>query len=89
RSCGVRVLRFAVGFGKPLLSRFDRRGTEWCLCPIPLGGYVLMVMDPEEAKARGLPAHESLEGVSRPKRAWIIFAGPLANFLRTSCSRWC
>ncbi|MBF2735427.1 MAG: site-2 protease family protein, partial [Betaproteobacteria bacterium AqS2] len=31
RSCGVRVLRFAVGFGKPLLSRFDRRGTEWCL----------------------------------------------------------
>lgn len=81
RSCGVRVLRFAVGFGKPLLSRFDRRGTEWCLCPIPLGGYVRMVVDPAEAAERGLPARESLEGVSLPKRAWIIFAGPLANFL--------
>lgn len=81
RSCGVRVLRFAIGFGKPLWRSFDRRGTEWCLCPIPLGGYVQMVSTPEEAREMGIPEREALDGVPRWQRAWIIFAGPLANFI--------
>ena len=46
RLCGVRVLRFSVGFGKVLLRRIDRHGTEWAVSAIPLGGYVKMQDDP-------------------------------------------
>ncbi len=81
RSCGVRVLRFSIGFGKPLWRSVDRRGTEWCLSPIPLGGYVQMVWTTKEAREMGIPERESLDGVPRWQRAWIIFAGPLANFI--------
>ena len=42
RWCGVKVLRFSVGFGKPFWKK-QRGDTEWCLAPIPLGGYVKMV----------------------------------------------
>jgi regulator of sigma E protease len=43
RWCGVRVLRFSVGFGRVLLKRVDKNGTEWALSAIPLGGYVKML----------------------------------------------
>ena len=43
RWCGVKVLRFSVGFGKPIWMRTDRHGTEWAVAPIPLGGYVRML----------------------------------------------
>ena len=46
RLCGVRVERFSIGFGKVLLQRKDRHGTEWALSAIPLGGYVKMLDDP-------------------------------------------
>lgn len=81
RSCGVRVLRFAIGFGKPLLSKVDKNGTEWRFAPILLGGYVQMVDDPKMAKEMGIRPEESLEGIPHYKRAWVIFAGPLANFI--------
>ena len=81
RMCGVRVIAFSIGFGTPLLKRIDKRGTEWRLCPIPLGGYVLMLMNPEEAKKMNEPPERSLEGIPRWQRAWVIFAGPLANFI--------
>ena len=81
RSCGVRVLRFAIGFGKPIISHFDKNGTEWCLCPIPLGGYVQMVNDEKMALELKVPPEESLEGIPRLQRSWVVFAGPLANFL--------
>ncbi|MGB6156425.1 MAG: site-2 protease family protein, partial [Castellaniella sp.] len=45
RRCGVRILRFSVGFGPVLLRRLDRHGTEWALSAIPLGGYVKMLDD--------------------------------------------
>ena len=48
RRCGVRVLRFSLGLGRPFWSRTDRHGTEWALAPIPLGGYVSM-LDEREA----------------------------------------
>ena len=47
RRCGVKVLRFSVGFGKPLWSRRDRHGTEFALAAIPLGGYVKMLDEAE------------------------------------------
>ena len=48
RRCGVKVLRFSVGFGKPLLTWRDSLGTEYTLAAIPLGGYVKM-LDEREA----------------------------------------
>ena len=42
RRCGVKVLRFSIGFGKPLFSWKDKYGTEFALAAIPLGGYVKM-----------------------------------------------
>src|SRR5215471_11273399 len=48
RLCGVKVLRFSVGFGRPLLSRrFGKDQTEWVLAAFPLGGYVKMVDERE------------------------------------------
>jgi regulator of sigma E protease len=49
RWCGVKVLRFSVGFGKPIWMRTDRHGTEWAVAPIPLGGYVRMLGEHELA----------------------------------------
>ena len=54
RRCGVHVLRFSVGFGKPLWSIRDKRGTEYSIAPIPLGGYVKM-LDEREAP---VPEHD-------------------------------
>ena len=47
RRCGVKVLRFSVGFGKPLFSWYDRQGTEFAVAAIPLGGYVKMLDERE------------------------------------------
>ena len=80
RRCGVRVLRFSVGFGKPLWRRVDRHGTEWVVAGIPLGGYVKMQ---EEPSADAMPA-EQLEAFSRQplrNRFFIVAAGPVANFI--------
>ncbi|AIT28105.1 peptidase M50 family protein [Bordetella holmesii 70147] len=52
RLCGVRVLRFSVGFGRVLLRRRDRNGTEWAVSAIPLGGYVKMQDDPPPGPRR-------------------------------------
>lgn len=80
RRCGVRVLRFSVGFGKPLWRRVDRQGTEWVLAGIPLGGYVKML---EEPAADAMPAQQREAFASQPlrNRFFIVAAGPLANFL--------
>src|SRR6056297_3542647 len=43
RRCGVKVLRFSIGFGKPLYSWHGKDGTEYAIAPIPLGGYVRML----------------------------------------------
>ena len=84
RWCGVKVLRFSIGFGKPLL-RFtvgaDR--TEWTVSPFPLGGYVRM-LDEREGGPGSVEAHEVHRAFNRQslgKRAAIVIAGPLANFL--------
>ena len=47
RRCGVKVIRFSVGFGKPFWSVRDRHGTEFSIAPLPLGGYVKMVDERE------------------------------------------
>ena len=48
RRCGVKVLRFSIGFGKPLWRTVDAQGTEYILAAIPLGGYVKMLDERED-----------------------------------------
>lgn len=79
RLCGVRVLRFSLGFGRVLWRRTDRQGTEWALSAIPLGGYVKMLDDPAESPT-GRP-EEAFQNKSVWQRIAIVAAGPAANLL--------
>ena len=81
RACGVKVLRFSVGFGKPLL--LVRRGadrTEWVLSAIPFGGYVKM-LDEREGPVDAAEAGRAFNRQTVWKRIAIVVAGPLFNFL--------
>lgn len=82
RLCGVRVLRFSIGFGRPLYTRRDRHGTEWSLAALPFGGYVAM-LDEREAEQPIPPEHlpHAFNRQSVWRRIAIVAAGPIANFL--------
>lgn len=81
RLVGVKVLRFSVGFGKPLLSRrFGADGTEWALAAFPLGGYVKM-LDEREGPVPAEEAHRAFNRQSLGRRSLIVLAGPTANLL--------
>jgi regulator of sigma E protease len=88
RWAGVKVLRFCVGFGRPLWSRrFGRDQTEWAVAAIPLGGYVKMVDEREGAVApEDLPRAFNRQSVG--KRFLIVLAGPVANFLLAIALYW-
>ncbi len=81
RWCGVKVLRFSIGFGRPLL-RLTRGPdqTEWVLAIAPIGGYVRM-LDEREAPVPAAELHRAFNRQSVAKRMAIVAAGPLANFL--------
>ena len=81
RCCGVRVLRFAVGFGKPLFTYRAKNKTEWVLAAIPLGGYVKL-LDGRDRQQVIAPADksEAFDQKSLWQRSLIVAAGPLANF---------
>lgn len=81
RCCGVRVLRFAVGFGKPLYTYHAKNKTEWVLASIPLGGYVKLLngRDPEQS----IDSDNQQYAFDRKplwQRSLIVAAGPFANF---------
>lgn len=91
RKCGIRVEVFSVGFGRELFGWTDRVGTRWKLCAIPFGGYVKMFGEmqsyrdvPADASS-GDPAPErpsdSFDSKSLGQRAFVVAAGPFANFL--------
>lgn len=83
RLCGVKVLRFSIGFGRPLASWVGKKtGTEWTISALPLGGYVKMLdeRDPGPGIAPAdLPYAFNRQHVA--KRIAIVLAGPVANFL--------
>ena len=88
RWCGVKVLRFSIGFGKPLLSHAaGRDGTEWVLAAFPLGGYVKM-LDEREAPVAAPELHRAFNRQSVYRRFAIVAAGPLANFLLAIALYW-
>jgi regulator of sigma E protease len=86
RWCGVKVTDFSVGFGPEITHWYDKQGTRWKLCWLPLGGYVKFAGDLNVAS---LP-DGSQSGPAKPgefhtmalwKRAAVVAAGPIANFL--------
>ena len=88
RWCGVKVLRFSVGFGRALARRrFGPDGTEWVIAAVPLGGYVKMVDERE-----GTVAPEDLPRAFNRQSVWrrfaIVLAGPVANFLLAIALYW-
>jgi regulator of sigma E protease len=90
RWCGVRILAFSIGFGPELVGFYDRYGTRWKIAAIPLGGYVKFFGDENAASAPDAARLAAMDASEReqsfifqpvPKRAAIVVAGPLANFL--------
>lgn len=85
--CGVKVLKFSIGFGKPLWrKKFGRDQTEFVLAAIPLGGYVKMLDERElnQPISAALNEQELARAFNRQsvqKRIAIVLAGPLANLL--------
>jgi len=80
RACGVRVLRFSIGFGKVLLKRTDKHGTEWAISLIPLGGYVKMLEEPTLGGAAD-ERHCSFKSKPVAARFAIVAAGPVFNLV--------
>ena len=93
RGVGVHVVRFSIGFGRPLVRWRDKYGTEFCLAWMPLGGYVRM-FDRRDADIASLAA----EGLASAKRSYdqldhkwrvlILLGGPAANFLLAAICYW-
>ncbi|WP_281772918.1 RIP metalloprotease RseP [Haemophilus parahaemolyticus] len=90
RCCGVKVIRFSIGFGKILFRKKDKHGTEFAFSLIPLGGYVQMWSgEPEINKQKiDVPISQSLSKKSPLQRAFIISAGPIANFILAVIAYW-
>ncbi|MDD3762704.1 MAG: RIP metalloprotease RseP [Nevskiales bacterium] len=87
RRCGVRVLRFSIGFGKPLWRHRARDGVEWVISAIPLGGYVKMLDEREQAVAPG-DRPLAFNNATVWRRMAIVSAGPLFNFALAVLLYW-
>ena len=87
RRCGIKVLRFSVGFGKALYSWRDKHGTEYVIAAIPLGGYVKM-LDEREGEVAEHERHMAFNQKSVWQRLATVAAGPLANFLLAIVAYW-
>lgn len=87
RRCGVKVLRFSIGFGTPLWSHRSSSGTEFVIGAIPLGGYVKM-LDEREADVTVAERNQAFNRKSVWQRIAIVAAGPLANLLLCMLLLW-
>lgn len=87
RLCGVKVLRFSVGFGRPLWSRRDRHGTEFAIAAIPLGGYVKF-LDEREVEVHPHERGQAFNHKTVWQRIAIVAAGPIANLLLCILLLW-
>ncbi|MCB1561014.1 MAG: RIP metalloprotease RseP [Xanthomonadales bacterium] len=87
RRLGVRVLRFSVGFGRPLWRRTAKSGTEYQVAMIPLGGYVKF-LDENEGDVPPELAHQAFNRQSVWRRFAIVFAGPFFNLILCLALLW-
>jgi regulator of sigma E protease len=87
RRLGIKTLRFSIGFGKVLWSRFGKDGTEYAISAIPLGGYVRMLDERDgNVSAEDLPRSFMRQPVW--KRVAVLFAGPGLNFVFAIVMFW-
>ncbi|WP_415902054.1 sigma E protease regulator RseP [Neptuniibacter sp. QD29_5] len=87
RRCGVKVLRFSVGFGKAIYTWKDRQGTEYAIASIPLGGYVKML----DEREGDVPEEQLSQAFNRKpviQRIAIVAAGPLVNLIFAVFAYW-
>ena len=88
RLCNVKVLRFSVGFGRPLIRKYwGRDKTEWVIAAFPIGGYVKM-LDEREGKVAPEDLPRSFSRMTVSRRFAIVSAGPIANFLLAILLYW-
>lgn len=89
RRCGVKVLRFSIGFGKPLWSRkFGEDDCELVVAALPLGGYVKMLDERDGDTVSPEEAHRAFNNKTLGQRAAIVVAGPLFNFIFAVGAFW-
>ena len=89
RMVGVKVLRFSIGFGRPLwMKRYGDEQTEFCLSSIPIGGYVKL-LDERDCAVTLKDQGRALNRQSIPARIAILFAGPGMNFVFAILAYWC
>jgi len=86
RLSGVKVLKFSIGFGKPLFRWFDRNQTEYAIGCIPFGGYLKMLH--EDDAGSGAKKSEVFEKRNPLIKMFIVFAGPLFNFIFAILALW-
>jgi len=87
RRCGVKVLKFSVGFGKPLWQKQGKDGTEYILAAIPLGGFVKM-LDEREGEVAAEDLDKTFNRKPLRSRVAIVAAGPIANLLFAVIAYW-
>ncbi|HJU08252.1 MAG TPA: RIP metalloprotease RseP [Rhodanobacteraceae bacterium] len=87
RACGVKVLRFSVGFGRALWSRTAKSGTEYMIAAIPLGGYVKM-LDAREGEVSKDERAQEFTGKPVWQRILIVLAGPVFNLIFAVAALW-
>jgi regulator of sigma E protease len=88
RWCGMKVLRYSIGFGKPIWTRlFGRDRTEFCISAIPLGGYVKF-LDEREGPIEPADRGRAFNHRPVPARIAVLVAGPLFNFLFAAVAYW-
>lgn len=87
RRFGIKVLRFSIGFGRPLLRWYDKLGTEYVLSAIPLGGYVSLLGEKGQTVP---PAERHMAYTYKPVlvRMLVLLAGPFFNLLFAIIAYW-
>lgn len=88
KACGIKVLRFSIGFGKAIWKRKGKDGTEYALAILPLGGYVKMLGEGEEVTTPE-DAHRAFNKKPLLSRMAVVAAGPLVNFIIAIVAYWC
>jgi len=87
RWSGAKVVRFSIGFGPSLFSRYDRKGTEFVVAAVPLGGYV-KILDEREGDVAAADADKTFNRLSPRWRIAFALGGPAANFLLAFVIYW-
>ena len=87
RKMGVKVLRFSVGFGKPLFKHVGKDGTEYVIAAVPLGGFVRMLGEDDD-EVTDENRHLAFNHKSLKAKTAIVIAGPLFNFIFAIVAYW-